>query len=410
MELDPKELAAETKSIAQEAATKAVETKSAETDAKLETKADANAVAEVKSAVTENTSKLELLQKSVDDVKLEAKNITEATKVVETKSFDVELKNLITERKEDILAGTKVEMDFKTLNYGSGGTLANVPMEDRVMDIKTDPHYKNRVRNHVMTGTTDGDIVRYNEQAAGFANPIAGKAHGAAFADFSPTLQNKEEKVITLGAFTTINEEQLDDVAGLNSFFRNQLMGYALDVENTQILFGAGTGNNWAGLATDGTAWVDQRAAGGAAIANANLFDVLTNGVAQMAKENYVPKKIFLNPVDFYGKDFALAKSTQGEYVLRQVQNGITPVLYGAEIIVTPAVTADKFIILDTVAAEYHMREGMTVEFYRNADDFQNNNISIRVKYRGCVTNYRPLGIVQGDVTDAIAELAAAQS
>ena len=407
--LDPKALAQETKSIAQEAATAAVETKSADLDSKLETKADAISVLEVKSATETNSNNIELLQKSIDDVKLEVKSAEEATKVMEVKSFEQELKSLITDKKSDILNGTKVEMDFKTLSYGTDGA-ANVPMEDRILDIKTDPHYKNRIRNHVMTGTTDGDIVRYNEQQAGFANPIAGKAHGAAFADFSPTLENKEEKVITLGAFTTINEEQLDDVAGLNSFFKNQLMGYAMDVEDSQILFGSGSGNNWSGLATDGTAWVDQRAAGAVAVKNPNLFDVLTNGVAQMAKENYTPKKIFVNPADFYGKDFALAKSDQGEYVLRQVQNGLTPVLYGAEIIVTPAVTADKFIILDTIAAEYHMREGMTVEFYRNADDFQNNNISIRVKYRGAVTNYRPLGIVQGDITDAIAELAAVQA
>ena len=408
-ELNPQEVAAELKNVAIETAQETVEAKSAEFDSKLETKADATAVEEIKSNTNE---KLELLQKSIDDVKLEVKSSNESNKVMETKSFEEQLGEFIAEKKSDILAGKKIEMDFKTLSYGT--TVTNVtdrvPMEDRVMDIKVDPHFKNRIRNHIMTGTTNGDIVRYNEQAAGFTNPIAGKAHGAAFADFSPQLDNKEQKVITLGAFTTINEEQLDDVAGLNSFFRNQMMGYALDVEDSQILFGSGTGNNWEGLASGGSAWVDQRPTGGDAIAEANLFDVLTNGVAQMAANNFTPKKIFLHPADFYGSAFALAKSTQGEYVLRQVQNGLTPVLYGAEIVVTPAVTQDRFIILDTVATEYHMREGMTVEFYRNNDDFQNNNISIRVKYRGAVTNYRPLGIIQGTISTAITELAADQT
>ena len=384
--------------------TKATEVTKSAADA-LEAKATELADAIEAKASTET---VEMLQKQIDDLKAEKAATIEKQPKVE--NFREKLSNFIAENKDEILKGQKVELDIKTLSYGSGAGEAAVPMEDRILDIKTDPHYKNRIRNHIMTGSTNGDIVRYNEQEAGFANPIAGKAHGAAFADFSPTLANKEEKVITLGAFTTINEEQLDDVAGLNSFFRNQMMGYALDVEDTQLLFGAGSGNNWSGFATGGTAWVDQRASGAAAVDNPNLFDVLTAGIAQMAKENYTPSKIFLNPADFYGTDFALAKSDQGEYVLRQVQNGIVPVLYGAEIIVTPAVTADKFVILDTKATEYHMREGMSVEFYRNADDFQKNNISIRVKFRGAVTNYRPLGIVQGDVTDAIAELAAAQA
>ena len=376
------------------ATNEALEAKAVELSTAIETKA--------------STETVEMLQKQIDDIKAaKAATIEKQPKV---ENFRSKLANFISDNRDAILKGQKVEMEVKTLSYGSGAGEAAVPLEDRVMDIKVDPHHKNRIRNHIMTGATNGDLVRYNEQEAGFANPIAGKAHGAAFADFSPTLANKEQKVITLGAFTTINEEQLDDVAGLNSFFRNQMMGYALDVEDSQILFGSGSGNNWAGLATGGTAWVDQRASGAAAIDNANLFDVLTNGIAQMAKENYTPSKIFLNPADFYGKDFALAKSDQGEYVLRQVQNGIVPVLYGAEIIVTPAVTADKFIILDTKATEYHMREGMSVEFYRNADDFQTNSISIRVKFRGAVTNYRPLGIVQGDVTDAITELAAVQA
>ena len=116
-------------------------------------------------------------------------------------NFKSEMFNLLNEKKEELAAFKNKEingvtLDLKTLGYGAadGGVTgvadSHVPFEDRVADIKFDPHFKRRMRNYIPVGASSGDSVRYNVQSdSGVqADP---KAHGAAFANYGATLDNK---------------------------------------------------------------------------------------------------------------------------------------------------------------------------------------------------------------------------
>ena len=374
-------------------------------DTAIETKG-AEIVTETKEAILETKSALEdqmtLQAKSMDDLTNTVNNLASQKLAIETKSTDLLLDGLKSLDFSDVRTGKgSVELELKSLSYGSTGNEGAVPFEYRVEEIKTRPHHKTRARNIVMTGMTSGDLVRFNQSTDTAAtNPAAGKAHGATFGDYSTQLDNKEEKVVTYGAKITLNEEQLDDVLGLRSFITNQLNSYLMDTEDAYIIQGTGSANNqFSGIFAAGTTFSATQVIG----ATANLYDVILDSAAQLAALNYNLDAVVLNATDYW--HLATIKTTQGEYALRTFQNDISPKVLGADIYWNNGLTAGNFIAFDKMATQFWMREGATVEFFRNGTDFVDNNVTARVKARGCVTNFLPSGIIKGVIATAITDL-----
>ena len=396
----------DTKSIAEGASNNANELANELKSAKETIEAQAKELEETKSAFSTK----------LDEAVNEFKSIAINTKS-KPKGPWAEAIEQVMEAKSALMQGGKFNMEVKDVTYGAGDG-ANVPMEERIADIKVDPHFQTSIRNHIPMKPTSADSVRYNRRALieSSNSPVAGLALNqdasarSNFSDYSPQLSNERANVITFGAISTINEEQLDDVLGLQSFLQNDLMGFAMDRENLELLQGTDSTTSLQSFNSEGTAWVDQRPAGEGAVLRANYFDVLINGISQLAQSNYMATKIFLSPAAFWSTNFALAKSTQGEYVYKQMTQTGKAYLGGAELVITPAVTGDNFYIISDNSCAYHLREGIGVEFYRQNDDFAKNNISVRVKLRGAHTVYLPGGIVRGDFSDAQAELLAAQA
>ena len=375
------------------------------TDTAIETKgqevADAAAanLEEVKSALENNMA---LIAKSQDDLTNTVKDFASAQIMKRTTATDPILESLKALDMDTVIKGEgTASFEMKTATYGTGAA-ANVPFEYRVEEIKYEPHHKTRARNIVMTGQTEGDVVRYNQNTSG-SNPAAGKDSTAgsanAFGDYSPVLENKENKVETYGARITLNEEQLSDVLGLRSFITNQLMSYLLDTEDTYILQGSGTSNQFSGIHTDGTTFSATQVIG----ATANLYDVILDSATQLAASNYNLDVVVLNATDYW--HLATIKTSTGQYALRTFGNDIAPKVLGGSIYWNNGLTAGTFVAFDRLATQFWMREGATVEFFRNNNDFINNNVTARVKARGCVTNFLPKGIIKGTIATAITDL-----
>ncbi len=301
----------------------------------------------------------------------------------------------------------KIEGANKAVSFGSGDA-ANVQLEARDLEIQTNPHYQTSIQAALMNVNTDStDSVRFTQEGGTYANASAGKAHGAAFAEKGIQLDNKKEDIITIGARITISEESLGDIAGLKSFINMELMGDTQDITDQYIVKGTGSSNNQLnGLDQTGqhTAWTKGSLAFGAN--GSNNLDVLTRAYGQLAAANYKADLIIMHPDDFFSSEFVLNKSSQNEYVARQLltaaQTGVVPMLFGAKILLSNAVTSDKFYVIDTKkACKVWNREGLEVEFWRNGSDFANNQVTARVKTRKALTVGRPAGVIYGDFSDA---------
>ena len=389
-------------------------------DSAIESKATETADA-VKSEMSETINKHveelknenALLQKQIDEVKMEGKG-----------SFGIgkkrtELQEKFAQAKSDYFAkgNATLELDMKTFTAGSGPA-GQIYMDERVGDIKYDPNYANRLRNVLNTGTTSGGSVRYNQETTNTPN-AGSKAKGSAQTAAVKTITDRQVQIQTLSIFHTVPEEWLDDTQMLESYFSTRFMGDLMDAEDLNILNGnpgAGAAGSltaataFEGINSNGRTFADNsaRATYAGSIAGlfsssdaSNYYDALSAVKAGLENDNFMPDCVILNPID--ATHISLLKSTAGEYILQQVVTPAGSVEYffmGMKVVKTPAQTSGTFTVLDTKATQYWMREGLSIQFQHNANDFQTNSISIKGIVRGNVTNYLPNGIVSGTFTE----------
>ena len=395
----------------------AVELKNA-IDASIETKANEVSEkatealeatkAELNEQLTKSNENVEVLQKQIDEIK------ASQTKTEIKVKTGTQLSELLNEKKDAIAAirkGDSIVLDLKDFN-GSAGQASAPYGDERVADIKYDPNYANRLRGVLMTGATSGTgAIRYSQETAE-TDSSAGKAKGAAGTQSSVTLTDVHQPIITLFNVLTLPQEWVDDVSMIESYLATRLMGNLMDVEDDQLLNGTGTGTNYRGINTAAVA--KNEAAFDTffgSLANsygtgANHYDALTAAKAGLANTNFRANCAILNPID--AAKLATLKASTNEYVLHQTvsPNGeIKQFWNGMAIIESPAQTAGVFTVFDKNAAQYWMREGVSVEFGMNDDDFASNSISVRAIIRGAVATYLPAGIVTGTFEHAIASL-----
>ena len=365
--------------------------------AELEGKASTEDVATLKN---EN----ETLQKQLDDVKAEVKNFN-ITKNMKTGS---ELSELLKEKAsaiKNMKNGDKVSLDLKDFT-GSAGAASAPYGDERVTDIKYDPNFQNRIRQHLVTGSTSSTgAVRHTFETAE-TDSSAPKTKGAAQTQSAVTLTDVHTPIQTLYNVLTLPQEWLDDVAMIESYLSTRLMANLMDVEDVQLLRGNGTSPNYSGLATGKKAFADNTAFEAylgdfadsqASAANVNRYDSITAVAAAMANENFMADKAFINPIDYYL--MVTNKSSQdGHYTLQSTvaPNGEYKTIWnGIELIKCASQTAGHLTMIDSKqATQYWLRDGASIEFGMNDDDFASNNISVRASIRGALTNYKANGII----------------
>ena len=380
----------------------AIDSKATEVAAKSD-EALTDAKSEINETITKSAEatneKLELMQKQIDDNKMEAKN-NFSIGTPKRSEFGEQLRAKADEIINLKRGSSPVILDLKTLTPSAGADSA--PSRDtRVEMIKYDPNFDNRVANHLVTGTTDAGAIRHTFETAETDNTNP-KVAGAIATGSAVTLTDVYTPVENIFNVLTLSEESSKDISFVESYLSTRLMGNLRDIEDVQLLRGSGTSPNYNGLATAGLTFADAAARetyiGDLADSqgtSANNFDVLTAVYAGLANTNYMAGKVFVNPLDYYV--MVLAKSTQNEYVLSQTiaPDGSYKTFWnGVEIVKTPAQTAGTFTILDMRAATYFMREGSTIEFGYNDNDFAGYNVSVRANLRGALVNYNQKGII----------------
>ena len=385
-----------------EATDTAIETKANEvvetTAAALEAKS-----VEINESLTksneEATAQAELLQKQIDDLKMENKN-NFAIGAPKRSAFGEALRSKANEIVNLKKGDAPILLDMKTLTPSAGANSA--PSRDlRVEMIKYDPNFDNRVANHLTTGSTDAGGIRHTFETSETDN-TAPKTAGAIATGSSVTLTDIYTPVQNIFNVLTLSEESAKDISFVESYLSTRLMGNLRDIEDVQLLRGSGTAPNYNGLATAGLTFADAAARetyiGSLADSQgtgANNFDVLTAAMAGLANTNYMAGKVFVNPIDYY--EMVLAKATTNEYVLAQTiaPDGSYKTFWnGVEIVKTPAQTAGTFTILDMRAATYFTRTGSNIEFGYNDNDFAGYNVSVRANLRGALVAYNQNGII----------------
>lgn len=398
-ELNPQE---EVKSFMAEKAVEATEaavTKSAE--AIEATKAELNG--EVETLKSQNVE----LQKSIDD--LNAKMESNASFGISKKRSEWEEKFASAQDSFKKTGKVTMELDTKTFVPGTS-TQTLVPSAYGTENkIYHNPNFKRQLRDVLSSRTEAGGSIIWNRETAEI-DSAAPKAFGQAQPQTSKTVTRQESTFRTLMNFYTMPEEYFNDISNFESYISSRLMGDLMDLESRQILSGDGTGQNYNGLNTFGVTLGDDTAIGdwansiGSATVEANRYDAITAVGSILEQEDFTADCVVLNPFDYY--QLSLIKANTGEYVLGQALNAqgmpVMQLVNGIEVVKSNAQAAGTFTVFDKMAAEYVMREGISLEFDRNANDFATNSISVRAIIRGNIADWLPQGVKVANFTTFI--------
>ena len=280
----------------------------------------------------------------------------------------------------------------------SGNTTGDVAEIQRVAGIKADALRAEHIRSLLPTGSTNAQTISFVKEANP-ENGAAAVAEGSTLAQSDIDLVESTVKLEKIGTYLRITEEMMNDIPALTSFLSARIPQRILAAEDNEILNGDGSTPNLDGLFTDGTAF----AAGGFAnaIESANEYDALMVALNQLQLANYKANVILLNPTDLH--KIVLLKSTANEYLKNQIYQGLQPSIAGVPIVTNTAVTAGKFLAMDSNrATQLWVRQNLAVEFSKeDSTNFRDGFITVRATERVALSNYEPKAIVQGTFSTA---------
>ncbi len=355
----------------------------------------------------------EIVKSEVSDLETKLNNRLDAMEVSNKKAFSAKkrmtFKGALNEALENgaiegLSKGNSRSASFEIkadMTTGADFTGEVIPA-DRVPGYKFDPTRPTHIRQLLAQGSTQSDVVRFVKES-GYSNGAAATAEGTTLTQSDFDMTASDANVRKIGTYFRISEEMLADTPQLTSYLSARAPEKLLEVEDAQILSGAGTGAQLSGIITDAAAF----AAGDLAdsVDNANDFDVIVAALNQLAAANYNADSIVLNPSDFH--KILLLKDTQNNYLKDQVYSGLQPVFMGVKVVLNTAIPAGDFLIGNFgVGTQLWVRDGINVEFFReDGTNVRDGFVTVRVSERVALTNYLPNAFVAGDFATAKAAL-----
>lgn len=202
------------------------------------------------------------------------------------------------------------------------------------------------------------------------------------------------EDVKKVTAFIKVTDEMLAKGTQVSAVIQRKLVDKVLQSVESEIYQGSNF-TNLKGVASAFDATIADDGSASPAIENANFVDVLATAATQIevAQEGDAEANaIFMHPADVLtlGKLKSKVASGDRRYVDRIIDSAQGLSVDGIRIIKSTLVTRGEYFIGDMTKALLVQREGMSVEFGFDGDDFTKNLRTIRAEWRGCLVVEQP--------------------
>jgi HK97 family phage major capsid protein len=346
-----------------------------------------------------------IAQKTADKVdELEKKGITAGIGGAPSmKSYTQEVEEKLVSHKDRLKAGARFSFELGTKAVGNMGSSTNLTgsyfvAPTVVPGVVMQPYNQVHMRNLLTTGTTTSNVVRYVRDNGGEGGPTT-VAEAATKPQMDRDLQVYDANVRKIATYLRVPEEMIEDIEYLTSFLTNIGTEETLAVEDTQILYGDGTGQNLSGLFTNATAFADL-----GVVTSPNRFDVLRSAQTQLRIAKRTPNFAIVNPLDYFL--MTSAKDSTNNYILQGGGNGLVPSLDGVPIYQMNQVVSGDFLVGDSRAAQIFFRSNISVRFYeQDQDNAIKNLVTIVIEERLALPIYYTTGFVKGTFSAGITAL-----
>lgn len=273
---------------------------------------------------------------------------------------------------------------------GNGASAGDLYRPTRLPGIQMLPDRKLTIRDLLMQGRMDGQVLEYVRES-GFTNNAAPVAEG----DRKPQSSVKYDLVNTsakvIAHYMKASRQILSDASQMQSLIDFRLRQGLKSKEEDQLLNGDGTGQNLHGIIPQASPFT-RTTAGDTAI------DRIRYALLQTELAEFAASGIVLNPSDW--ADIELAKDTLGRYIIGNPQGTLAPTLWNRPVVTTQNLNVGKLLVgaFDTQAQIFDRWEMRVEVATENEDDFVKNMVTLLCEERLAFALYRPEAFVYGDL------------
>lgn len=324
---------------------------------------------EQKAAMQEITLKLqEIAQKQESRAKKEGPEIKSyGEQITEAKGYD--------KFKESGFQGSR-KFELKAVTrVGAAGILRD-PYESSLVSLEREMP---TIRDLLTRIPVASDSIRYAAQTVR-TNNAAPVAEGAKkpYSDYK--WEKRTATIITLAHLAKLTLQALADAPRLSAEVESELRYGLKYVEEAQLLYGSGVGENINGLMTQAPVFAMP---GGITLpANATRIDVIRYAMLQLALAHAPADAAVINPIDW--TMIELLKDTTNAYLFANIQGTVDRRLWGLRMVETPSIEVGDFLVgAFKYGAELYDREEMNVLIStENGTDFEDNMATMRCEER----------------------------
>jgi HK97 family phage major capsid protein len=276
----------------------------------------------------------------------------------------------------------------------STGVATGVVEPQRLPGIDSAPKQRLFIRDLIAPGKTSSPAIFW-VQMTGFTNAAAVVAENTAKPYSNIAFATKMTAVSTIAHMFKASKQILDDFAQLQSTLDTEMNFGLKYVEETEILFGDGTGVHLHGIVPQATAYDPAFAPD-----SQNGIDDLRLAMLQAQLARVPATGHVLHYTDW--AKIELLKDTLGRYILGNPSGLANPTLWGLPVVATEtAAFLGKFLSgsFQYGAQIFDREDANVVISTENADDFEKNMISIRCEERLALAVKRPEAFIYGTFT-----------
>ena len=249
------------------------------------------------------------------------------------------------------------------------------------------------VRALLAPGQTNGNSVLYSRENL-FTNNAAPVPEGTPKPETIITFEPVSAPVRTIAHWVRISKQVADDAPALISTVNNSLIYGLSYVEETQLLYGDGTGENIHGMVPQAEPYAPEFDPMFINPADEIALAILQSEIAELPATG-----IILNPVDF--RKMMLTKDGQGRYIGSGPFMAGPAMLWGLPVVATNSMLEGHFLTgaFGIAAQIFDRMEATVVISSEDANNFTSNLLTVLAEERLAMTVRRPQALVYGQFT-----------
>lgn len=316
----------------------------------------------------------------------EVKTVGQA--VFESDSFKTWKQGGMEGKSKNIFVGDILAMEKKALT--GTAPLRSVFSTEYQQVIYNDPMRPNHVRDLIPVHPTKEQAIKWARETS-LQIGAAMVKEGLLKPESSISFDTVITFISTLATWIRIPRQLLDDVTTLASYVQSRLMQGLKIVEDFQILYGDGIGENMLGIInTPGI----QNYVWSAGQHGDTQIDAIRRAMTLAELAYYPVDGIVMNPIDW--ERIELTKSTTNLYVFVNVQQGAAPTLWGARVVTTTALNQGQVLLgaFGTACALWDREEANVRVGDQDRDNMVTNMVTMLLEERLGFSLFMPKAMV----------------